>query len=123
MLPCTIIIIIIVYHPFSMLRTGWSFSPNQAPEKLRKVSNILFKLHPICSSILWSSFLVINMHSRPRHCTRNANLGSTHFVIFTILNKVITPNADQAALRLHKLCSICVHSFGALAKAVRLFKA
>ena len=24
-------IIIIVYRPFSMLRTGWTFSPNQAP--------------------------------------------------------------------------------------------
>ena len=26
-----IIIIIIVDRPFSMLRTGWTFSPNQAP--------------------------------------------------------------------------------------------
>ena len=25
-------IIIIVYRPFSMLRTGWTFSPNQAPQ-------------------------------------------------------------------------------------------
>ena len=29
-------------------------------------------------------------------------------------------NGDQAAQRPHILCSICVHSFGALAKAVRL---
>ena len=30
-------------------------------------------------------------------------------------------NVDQAARRPHILCSICIHSFGALAKAVRLF--
>ena len=32
-------------------------------------------------------------------------------------------NGDRAAGRPHILCSICVHSFGDLAKAVRLFKA
>ena len=30
-------------------------------------------------------------------------------------------NGDHAARRPHILCSICVHSFGALIKAVRLF--
>ena len=33
-------IIIIVYRPFSMLRTGWTFSPNQAPPtRLRFIQN------------------------------------------------------------------------------------
>ena len=31
MLPVTFIIIIIVYRPFSMLRPGWTFSPNFSP--------------------------------------------------------------------------------------------
>ena len=29
-----IIIIVVVYRPLSMLRTGWTFSPNQAPPTL-----------------------------------------------------------------------------------------
>ena len=50
-----------------------------------------------------------------------------HIRMSHIYSKVITQghrhNGDQAARRPHILWSICGHSFGALAKAVRLFKA
>ena len=41
--------------------------------------------------------------------------------VFGSRKKVITNNGDQAARRPHILCSICVYSFVALAKHVRLF--
>ena len=47
----------------------------------------------------------------------------TLYVLYTFRLQGHHQNGDRAARRLQISCSICVHSFGALAKAVQLFTA